>query len=55
MANGVPLVNYMLSRPISVGIMVLIVLALFAPVISKVIAKKYQAKFGDVGESAEDV
>jgi hypothetical protein len=35
--------------------MVLIVLALFAPIISKVISKKFQSKYGAVGESAEDV
>ena len=55
MCGQTPLLQYMFSRPISVGIMVLIVLALFAPFISKFISKKFQAKFGEVGEAAEDV
>lgn len=54
MAGG-PLIPYMLSRPISIIIMIMILAALFAPVISKVVAKRYQAKFGEVGEAAEDI
>ncbi|MBQ4538407.1 MAG: tripartite tricarboxylate transporter permease [Oscillospiraceae bacterium] len=54
MAGG-PLVPYMLSRPISIVIMLMILAALFAPFISKIVAKRYQAKFGEVGEAAEDI
>ena len=53
--KGVPMFQYMLGRPLCVGIMVLIVLALFAPLISKFISTKFQKKFGAVGEAAEDV
>jgi putative tricarboxylic transport membrane protein len=53
--KGVPMFRYMLGRPLCVGIMVLIVLALFAPLISKFISTKFQKKFGAVGEAAEDV
>jgi len=55
MANGQPMIQYMLARPISVGIMVLIVLALFAPLLSAFISRQYKKKYGDVGEAAEDV
>lgn len=48
--------NYMIHRPISVFIMFLIVLALFAPVISAFISKKWEEKFGKVtAEAAEDI
>lgn len=55
MAKGQNMIGYMLHRPISVGLMVLIVLALFAPLISKVISQKWQSKYGAVGEASEDI
>jgi len=54
MANG-PVIPYMLKRPISIVIMLMIVAALFAPAISSMISKKFQNKYGEVGEAAEDV
>ncbi|MGI5962667.1 MAG: tripartite tricarboxylate transporter permease [Lawsonibacter sp.] len=54
MANG-PIIPYMLSRPISIVIIIMIIAALFAPIISRIVAKRYKNKYGDVGEAAEDV
>ena len=54
MANG-PIIPYILKRPISLVIIVMIIAALFAPVFSHIISKKFQSKYGSVGEAAEDV
>ena len=47
--------GYMFSRPLSVLFMILIVGAVFAPVLSKIISKKYQSKYGKMEDAAEDV
>ena len=49
------MLSYMFSRPLSVAFMILIVAAVFAPVLSRKKKKKYQSKYGKMEDTAEDV
>ncbi|MBP3735794.1 MAG: hypothetical protein J6I56_02120, partial [Lachnospiraceae bacterium] len=46
--------QYMFTRPLSIFFMILIVAALFAPLLSKAISKAYSKKNGTI-EAAEDI
>jgi putative tricarboxylic transport membrane protein len=54
-ANTISFVQYLFTRPLSIFFMVLIILALFAPLLSKVISKAYQKKNGKMADAAEDI
>ncbi len=53
--GGKTFFQYMMSRPICYVLLALIVLGLFSPLLSKLISKRYQKKYGEVGEAAEDI
>ena len=45
--------RWMLTRPLAIFFMILIIAALFAPLVSKVISTSYQKKHGEI-TSADD-
>ena len=53
MKNDQTFWQYMLTRPLSIVLIILIVLALFAPLLSKAISSSYQKKHGKI-DAAED-
>ena len=55
MVKDQSVLSYMFSRPLSIAFMILIVAAVFAPVLSRIISKKYQSKYGKMEDAAEDV
>lgn len=55
MSKGQNMILYMLQRPISVALIIMIIIALFAPLISKIVSEKWQSKYGTVGEASEDI
>ena len=53
MKNDMTFWQYIPTRPISIVLIILIVLALFAPLLSKTISSSYQKKHGKI-DAAED-